>query len=59
MAHCPASNAFLGSGSFPLRAHLDHGVRVAIGTDLRRDGEAVGDALRLGPYEAVVVERES
>ncbi len=34
VAHCPASNAFLGSGSFPLRAHLDHGVRVAIGTDV-------------------------
>ena len=35
------------------------GGRVAIGTDRRRDGEAVGDALRLGPYEAVVVERGS
>jgi alpha-glucosidase len=30
--------------------------RVAIGTDRARDGETVGDGLRLGAYEAVVVE---
>ena len=34
VAHCPASNAFLGSGLFPLSGHLDHGVRVALGTDV-------------------------
>jgi guanine deaminase len=34
VAHCPASNAFLGSGIFPMRRHLDHGVRFALGTDL-------------------------
>ena len=32
-ASCPASNAFLGSGIFPMRRHLDHGVRFALGTD--------------------------
>jgi alpha-glucosidase len=31
--------------------------RVAIGTDRARDGEAVAGAVRLGPYEGVVVER--
>ena len=31
---CPSSYAFLGSGSFPLRRHLDAGVRVALGTDV-------------------------
>lgn len=33
------------------------GGRVAIGTDRGRDGEAVGDTIDLGPWEAVVVER--
>lgn len=34
VAHCPSSNAFLGSGLFPLRRHLQHDVRVALGTDV-------------------------
>ncbi|WP_446663932.1 guanine deaminase [Flexivirga sp. B27] len=34
VAHCPTSNASLGSGMFPLAAHLRHGVRVAAGTDV-------------------------
>lgn len=34
VAHCPSSNQALGSGLFSLRRHLDHGVRVALGTDL-------------------------
>ena len=49
VAHCPASNAFLGSGSFPLRANLDHGVRWRSGR--RRGGHgpsgAQGGAARL------------
>ncbi len=34
IAHCPTSNAALGSGSFPLGLHLQHGVRVALGSDV-------------------------
>lgn len=34
VAHCPASNAFLGSGSFSMARHLQHGVTFALGTDV-------------------------
>ena len=36
VAHCPTSNAALGSGMFPLGAHLAFGVRVALGLGRRR-----------------------
>jgi guanine deaminase len=34
VAHCPTSNLTLGSGLFPLRAHLEAGVPVALGSDV-------------------------
>lgn len=34
VAHCPTSNAALGSGLFPMRAHVEAGVRVALGSDV-------------------------
>ena len=33
-AHCPTSNSALASGFFPLRRHLEAGVRVALGSDV-------------------------
>jgi len=33
-AHCPTSNSALGSGLFPLRRHVAHGVGVALGSDV-------------------------
>ena len=34
VSHCPSSNSALGSGLFPMRRHVDHGVRVALGSDV-------------------------
>jgi len=34
VAHCPCSNAALGSGIFPMRRHIDRGARFALGTDV-------------------------
>ncbi len=34
VAHCPCSNAALGSGIFPMKRHLDANVRFALGTDI-------------------------
>ena len=34
VSHCPTSNCALGSGLFPLRRHVEHGVRVALGSDV-------------------------
>jgi guanine deaminase len=34
VAHCPTSNAALGSGIFSLKRHVDAGVRVALGSDV-------------------------
>jgi guanine deaminase len=55
VAHCPSSNAFLGSGIFPMARHLDRGVRFALGTDV---GAGTGLSLlkeALAAYEMQMV----
>ena len=34
VAHCPTSNCALGSGLFPLRRHVEHGIHIALGSDV-------------------------
>jgi guanine deaminase len=34
VSHCPTSNCALGSGLFPLRRHVEHGVGLALGSDV-------------------------
>jgi guanine deaminase len=54
IAHCPCSNAALGSGIFPLRAHVDAGVRVALGTDV---GGGTGFSMMKEALQAHMLQR--
>jgi guanine deaminase len=54
VSHCPTSNSALGSGLFPLRRHLDHGVRVALGSDV---GAGTGFSLLKEGLQAYFMQR--
>ena len=54
VAHCPTSNAALGSGLFPLRRHVEHGVRVALGSDV---GAGTGFSLLKEGLQAYFVQQ--
>jgi guanine deaminase len=54
VAHCPTSNAALGSGLFPLDRHLSYGVHVALGTDV---GAGTGFSLFKEGLQAYFLQR--
>jgi guanine deaminase len=54
VAHCPGSNAALGSGSFPLRRHVLAGVTCALGTDV---GGGLGFGMLKEGLQAYLMQR--
>jgi guanine deaminase len=54
IAHCPCSNAALGSGLFALKRHLKAGVRVALGTDV---GGGTGFGMLKESLQAYLLQR--
>ena len=54
VAHCPTSNAALGSGLFPLDRHLTYGVAVALGCDV---GAGAGFSLFKEALQAYFVQQ--
>ncbi len=54
IAHCPSSNASLGSGMFPLDRHLYHHVPVALGTDV---GGGTGYSMFKEALQAYFIQR--
>ena len=54
IAHCPCSNAALGSGVFPMRRHLDAGIHFALGTDV---GAGIGLGMLKESLHSYLVQR--
>lgn len=54
IAHCPSSNAFIGSGIFPLKRHLQHGIRFGLGSDV---GGGTGFSLLKEGLSAYIAQR--
>ena len=54
VAHCPASNAALGSGMFPLARHIDAGVHCSLGTDI---GGGIGFGMMKEGLHACLMQR--
>ena len=54
VAHCPGSNAALGSGTFPLARHIEASVRCALGTDV---GGGIGFGMMKEALHAYLIQR--
>lgn len=54
IAHCPCSNAALGSGIFPMRRHIEANVRFALGTDV---GGGIGFGMLKEALQAHLMQR--
>jgi guanine deaminase len=54
VAHCPSSNAALGSGIFPMCRHLEAGVHCALGTDV---GGGIGFGMLKEGLQAYLAQR--
>lgn len=54
IAHCPCSNAALGSGIFPLRRHLDAGIACGLGSDV---GGGIGFGILKEGLQAYLMQR--
>jgi guanine deaminase len=51
VAHCPASNLFLGSGNMPLARYLDDGISIGLGSDVAAGPEmSLFGVMRAGAY---------
>ena len=51
MAHCPASNLFIGVGVMPLARYLEAGLSVGLGSDVSGGPEAsIFSVMRVGAY---------